>query len=96
VERLRRIGWLTAALAGVTAAVVGVIANLALWFGLHALFATVTEAALGPVALPLPDWASFDWRAGLIAAFAGITLLRLHWNLFAVLGLAALAGAFLF
>ena len=96
VERLRRIGWLTAALAGVTAAVVGVIANLALWFGLHTLFATVTAAALGPVALPLPDWTSFDWRAGLIAVFAGITLLRLHWNLFAVLGLAALAGASLF
>lgn len=96
VERLRRIGWLTAALAGVTAAVVGVIANLALWFGLHTLFATVTAAALGPVALPLPDWTSFDWRAGLIAVFAGITLLRLHWNLFAVLGLSALAGASLF
>jgi chromate transporter len=95
VERLRRIGWLTAALAGVTAAVVGVIANLALWFGLHTLFATVTEAALGPVALPLPDWTSFDWRAGLIAVFAAISLLRLHWNLFAVIGLSALAGVFL-
>lgn len=93
VERLRRIGWLTAALAGVTAAVVGVIANLALWFGLHTLFGVVGEAAWGPFTIPVPDMSTFDWRAGLIAALAGVALLRLRWNLFAVLGLAALAGA---
>lgn len=92
VERLRRIGWLTSALAGVTAAVVGVIASLALWFGLHALFGVVGEALLGPFSLPLPDLASLDWRAGLIAVGAAVALLRLHWNLFVVLGLAAVAG----
>ncbi|MBK8457307.1 MAG: chromate efflux transporter [Phyllobacteriaceae bacterium] len=93
VERLRRVIWLTSALAGVTAAVVGVIANLALWFGLHALFGSVGEAAFGPLTLPVPELAMFDWRAGLIAAGAGVALLRLRWNLFAVLGLAAAAGA---
>ncbi|MFZ1680882.1 MAG: chromate transporter, partial [Rhizobiaceae bacterium] len=65
---------------------------LALWFALHALFAAVGEVAFGPLALPVPAWATFDWRAGLIAVLAGIALLRLHWNLMAVLGLAAMAG----
>ena len=59
-----------AALAAVTAAVVGVIANLALWFGLHVLFATVGTIAFGPIALPAPDLASFDPAAALIAAAA--------------------------
>jgi len=93
VERLRRLGWLTAALAGVTAAVVGVIANLALWFGLHALFATVDAVTFGPLSLAVPDPASFDRRAGLIAAFSALALIGLRWNLFVVLALAAGAGA---
>jgi chromate transporter len=81
---------LGAALKGVTAAVVGVIANLALWFALHVIFRSVRADAL--LALPLPDWASFDWRAGLIAVASGVLLLRLHWPLLGVLGLSALAG----
>ena len=92
VETVRNVRWLSSALAGVTAAVVGVIANLALWFGLHVLFASVGEMRLGPLGVPIPEIATFDPASALIAVAAGIALLRFHVNLFAVLGAAALAG----
>ncbi|MFZ1725494.1 MAG: chromate efflux transporter [Albidovulum sp.] len=83
---------LTAALAGVMAAVVGVIANLALWFALQVFFSHSSEISFGPVAIRLPDVTTFDIKAGAIAVLAALMLLRWHWNLFAVLSIAALAG----
>ena len=80
---------LAAALEGVTAAVVGVIATLALWFGAQVLFGGHT-VTLGP--LRLPDWAALDWRAALIAVAAGVALLRFHAGLLPVLAASALAG----
>ncbi|MBZ0161233.1 MAG: chromate efflux transporter [Notoacmeibacter sp.] len=93
MERLRGITWLSSALGGVTAAVVGVIANLALWFSLHVLFGSPGEVAAEPFALPAPDLATLDWRALAISVGAGVALMGLRLNLFAVLGAAALAGA---
>ncbi|MFC3643651.1 chromate efflux transporter [Aquibium oceanicum] len=93
VETVRNVRWLAAALAAVTAAVVGVIANLAVWFALHVLFGEVNAYAVGPFDLPAPDLASFDAAAAVIALAAGIALLRFHANLIAVLMLSALAGA---
>ncbi|WP_405715636.1 chromate transporter [Streptomyces xanthophaeus] len=55
VERLRGNGKISAALTGITAAVVGVIANLALYFAEHALFADVKAKTFGPVHIALPD-----------------------------------------
>lgn len=95
VETVRNIAWLSTALAAVTAAVVGIIANLALWFGLHVLFGTVGEFAAGPFSLPLPDLASFDPWAALIAVAAGVALLRFHANMIVVLAAAAAAGMIL-
>jgi len=92
VETVRNVRWLASALAAVTAAVVGIIANLALWFGLHVLFADVGTLTVGPFSVPLPDPASFDWRAGIIALAAGVGLIRLRLNLLAVLAAAMLAG----
>jgi chromate transporter len=66
-ERLRSNARLAGALAAVTAAVVGVIANLGLWFAVHALFAEVR--VLG--AMDLPVWSSLD------PVLAGLTLLAL-------------------
>ncbi|MDI3335116.1 chromate efflux transporter [Defluviimonas aestuarii] len=82
---------LAAALSGVSAAVVGVIANLAIWFALH-LFFTRT-GSLGGLSLPVPDLTSFHWQPALIALLCGWLLLRRHWNIIAVLGLAASVGA---
>ena len=83
---------LSAALQGVTAAVVGVIANLALWFALHVFFVRLSAFSAGPLHLIVPDVTSLNLWAVMIAAAAGVALLRLHWNLFLVIGLSALAG----
>jgi chromate transporter len=95
VETVRNIRWLASALAAVTAAVVGIIANLALWFGLHVLFATVAERQFGPFVVPIPDPASFDLAAAAIALAAAVALILLRLNMFLVLGAAAAAGAIL-
>lgn len=92
VERLRSVKWLSAGLAAITAAVVGVIANLAVWFALNVLFAEVGEIRFGPLTLPQPDLSTLNVAALAIALGAGIALLRFHINLFAVLGAATLAG----
>jgi len=86
---------LQGALAGVTAAVVGVIANLALWFAGHVLFQRMVAVAAGPLALRLPDPASADPAAWAIAIGAGLLLLHWHRPLWLVLGAAGAAGALL-
>jgi chromate transporter len=76
MERLRGNRALSGALAAITAAVVGVIANLSLWFALHVLFSQVSAKTLGPVVMDVPVLSTFDWRAGLIAVLAGIAIWR--------------------
>lgn len=85
----RRLG---GALAGVTAAVVGVIGNLAVWFALHVFFTRVETIAAGPLRLSLPDATSLDPVALAIAVAAGWALLWRHWGLLPVLAGSALAG----
>jgi chromate transporter len=92
VETVRNVRWLASALAAVTAAVVGIIANLAVWFGLHVLFGTVGAAVAGPLTLPVPDPASFDWPAAAIAFASAIALIRFKANMLLVLAGAMLAG----
>ena len=92
MERLERAQGLKGGLACVTAAVVGVIANLTAWFALHVLFARLSAAALGPVTLIWPELASLDWRAALLAAIAAALVFRARWGVMPVLGLSALAG----
>lgn len=84
---------LAGALSAIMAAVVGVIANLSLWFALHVFFATVSVTTLGPLRLTLPDPATLHPAQLAIALACGWLLLRQHWNLPLVLALAALAGA---
>lgn len=83
---------LAGALAAILAAVVGVIANLSVWFAAHVFFAHLDRATLGPISLIAPDLASF--RPGLagLALLAGWLLLRRHWSLPLVLLIAALGG----
>lgn len=80
---------LRAALSAITAAVVGVIFNLALWFGLHVFFGKVTLIQFGIFNFWTPDFAALDWRVMLLAAVSGILLLRLHWGIPAVLGVSS-------
>ncbi len=83
---------LSGALAAITAAVVGVVLNLSLWFALHVFFAEITRRSLGPLTLLEPRLASLDWRVVALAGLSAFLVLRLRWGLLPVLGLMALAG----
>lgn len=83
---------LVAALALVTAAVVGVILNLSLWFAAHVFFAEVGRLESGPLSLIAPDPASLRMFPLAIAAVSAVLLLRLHWPLPGVLAVAAGLG----
>ena len=92
IERLQRATRLKGGLAALTAAVVGVISNLSVWFALHVLFAQVTRTALGPMTLQLPEIASFDWRATVMTVAGGLMLFALKWSIFRTLAMLAVAG----
>jgi chromate transporter len=81
VERLQNAPRLRAALAGITAAVVGVILNLTIWFGLHVFFATVELVEIGFLKLWTPDLTTLDWRVVVLATISGLALLRFHFGL---------------
>jgi chromate transporter len=92
VERLRGNRGLAAALSGITAAVVGVILNLAVWFALHVLFARVDEARAGPLHLQVPDWRTLDPASLLIAIGAAVAMFRFRWGMLPTLAAAAAVG----
>jgi chromate transporter len=77
---------LNGALAAITAAVVGVIANLSIWFALSVIFAVVERTSFGWI----PDISSLDWRALVLSVVAAVLLLRLHMGLLSVLAISAL------
>ena len=92
VERLQVNRALSGALAAITAAVVGVVANLALWFGLRVLFREHQAVRLGPLALDLPVPGSLDLAALALAVVAAVCLFRLKLGVVRVLGVTAAAG----
>ncbi|WP_438749931.1 chromate efflux transporter [Pararhizobium sp. O133] len=92
VETLRNNRALSGALSAISAAVTGVILNLAVWFGLHVLFAEVTRYAAGPLSLPLPVWQSFQWPAFLLTLLAVVLLFGLKRGMVTTLSICAVAG----
>ncbi|GAA4980146.1 chromate efflux transporter [Kineococcus glutinatus] len=92
VERLRSNRSLSAALTGITAAVVGVIANLAVYFALHTLFTGTTTLDAGVLHLELPVLSSLRWVSLAIAAAAAVMIFRLRWSVLRTLGACALLG----
>lgn len=93
IEALRRRQELHAALSAITAAVVGVILNLALWFALHTIFGAVTVKALGPLSLELPVLRSIEPGAALLAIAAMFAMLRVKLGLGWTLAASAVIGA---
>jgi chromate transporter len=93
VEKLRGNRLVSAALSGITAAVVGVMLNLALWFAIHVLFREVHESYAFGIRLLLPSVASLEIVSLVlaIAAFSAIRFLRL--GLLPVIGASAVLGA---
>ena len=92
VERLRHNQHLTSALTGVTAAVVGVIANLAVFFALHTLFDDSREIDAGPIQLDLPVLSEWDPVAFAITGVALVMMSWRGWGPMRTLGLCALLG----
>lgn len=92
VERLRGNHAITAALTGITAAVVGVIANLAVYFTVHTLFATTNPFAWGPIRLDLPEIASVQPSAVVLAVVAFGMTFALRWSILRVLAASAALG----
>jgi chromate transporter len=92
VERLRGNAALSSALAAVTAAVVGVVLNLAIWFAVHTLFARIIPVRAAPLHFDAPVLASINVAAALLALAAAVAILRFRVNAMLVLGACAAAG----
>ena len=92
VERLRANRELSGALAAITAAVVGVILNLSVWFALHVLFGKVTEMHFGWLRWFAFDPLALDLRAAALAAIAGVLAFGLHRGLIEVVAIMAALG----
>jgi chromate transporter len=95
IERLRANRALSASLAAITAAVVGVILNLAVWFALHTLFHETTTVTAGPLHLLAPTLSSAYWPAWLLSAAAAVATFRFHTGMFNVLAGCAAGGLLL-
>ncbi len=93
IEGLRHNQKLTAALAGITAAVVGVIANLSIYFSIHTLFADTQQHDWGPVHLTGPVWSTLSPRAVFVTALAFGLVFRYKLSVLRVLGTCAVVGA---
>jgi len=96
------IEWLTgaprlaSALRSVTAAVVGVILNLAVWFALHVLFEEVNEHTFGALRLFVPDLATVNWVTLFLAGFAVILLVVLRRGIAMTLGICSALALLMF
>ncbi|MGI8893746.1 MAG: chromate transporter, partial [Bacteroidia bacterium] len=96
IENLRNHQGLNAALSGVTAAVVGVIVNLGLWFTLHVLFSVIDEFDVGLFRILKPDPESFNLGTAIVMAISFVSYFILKLNMFKTLGISVLAGIIIY
>jgi chromate transporter len=96
IEALRGNTALGGALSAITAAVVGVILNLSIWFAIHTLFHSVAHVEAGWLSFDAPVLSSVDWAALVLAIAAAIAIFRLKLGMLVVLGLSCLAGVALY
>jgi chromate transporter len=96
IERMRGNKALSGALSAITAAVVGVVLNLAIWFAIHTVFRDVRQFDAGPIHFDLPVLASADLWAFTISVAAIFAMFRMKIGIFATLGGAAAAGMALY
>jgi chromate transporter len=83
---------LRGALTAITAAVVGVILNLSIWFALHVFFNDVSVQVHGPLVLWQPEIASVDWSVIALTLLSALFLFRFHWSVSRVLLLSSVSG----
>ncbi len=92
MERLEHAKRLKGALSAVTAAIVGVIGSLALWFALHVVFKELNRLTIGPASLDLPVLTSLNWQAAVLAILAAVLIFRFKWSVLKTLPVAAVGG----
>jgi chromate transporter len=92
IETLRGNKGLAGALTAITAAVVGVILNLSIWFALHTLFRKTTPFRSFGLSFDMPDWSSLDLAAFVLAAAAATAIFRLNIGMLWVLAGSCAAG----
>ena len=95
VETLRGNKGLAGALGAITAAVVGVILNLSIWFALHTVFRQTTPVRSFGLAFDLPVWSSLDWTALVLAVAAATAIFRFNIGMLTVLAGSCAAGVVL-
>ncbi|MBL0405788.1 chromate efflux transporter [Microvirga aerilata] len=96
IEVLRGNQALSGALSAITAAVVGVILNLAIWFGIHTIFGEVAPFAWGPVSFDAPVWGSVNLWALLLSAAAIAAMFQFKIGMLPTLAATSLAGIVLY
>jgi len=96
VEALRANKALGAALGAITAAVVGVILNLAVWFALHVLFARLEPMHFAGASLDVPVLSSLDIPSAVLSIAAAVAIFRFKLGMIPVLLASSLAGVVLF
>ena len=92
IEALRGSRLLNSALSAITAAVVGVVLNLAVWFGVHTMFAVVEIRHDGPLRFYVPDFTTVSWPTVAIAVASAVAILRFKVGMLWVLAGAAAVG----
>jgi len=92
LERLMSVAWLARGLAGITAAVVGVIASISIWFAGQIWFLAHARLTLGPFDISLPQWQAVDGSALGLSAIAAIMLIWREWDILWVLPTLALVS----
>lgn len=92
IERMRGNMALTGAMSAITAAVVGVILNLAVWFGLHVLFAEVRTISVGRLFLEVPVVSSIAWPSLALTVLAALAIFRLKLSVITTLLVSAGLG----
>jgi chromate transporter len=92
IETLRQNKSLSTTLSAITAAVVGVILNLAIWFALHVIFGVVNDVRIGVLHLSVPEWSTLNIPALILSVLAFFLTFRLHWGMFQTLGVCAGLG----
>ncbi len=83
---------LKGALNAITAAVVGVILNLSIWFALHVFFTDVNVWSSGLIQTSVPNFASLDWRVVILTLMAALIAFRLHLGIPTMLVICSVAG----
>ncbi len=92
IEKLRGNAALASAMSAITAAVVGVILNLAIWFGLHFLFTEARIHRLGPIWIELPVWSSLALPSLVLSIAAAVAIFRFRMSVIPTLFGCAAAG----